>query len=76
MKTDAGLKAAITAAGGTRAALARVLNIHRQACHAWKKIPITRVLEIEELLGVPREVQRPDYYSRVPNHGAHRRETA
>jgi hypothetical protein len=79
MEIDNGLKKAIDAAGGTRAALARALQINRQACHAWKRIPITRVLEIEQLLGVPRNVLRPDYYVEAPkrvNHGGRRRKTA
>jgi hypothetical protein len=73
---DNGLKVAIEKAGGTRAALARVLKINRQACHAWTRIPIARVLEIEERLGVPREIQRPDYFAKANNHGSRRRETA
>jgi DNA-binding transcriptional regulator YdaS (Cro superfamily) len=72
---DDGLKAAIDAAGGTRAALARALNINRQACHAWRKIPITRVLEIERVLGVAREVLRPDYYEKAKKNGRCRETT-
>lgn len=48
--------------GKTRVALARKLGITRQAIGLWKKIPAERVVEIEEVTGIPREQLRPDLY--------------
>jgi DNA-binding transcriptional regulator YdaS (Cro superfamily) len=58
-----GLEAAIIATG-SRSELARRLGISRQAIHFWKKIPAERVVEIEQITGVPREIPRPDLYRR------------
>jgi DNA-binding transcriptional regulator YdaS (Cro superfamily) len=52
---------AIKRAGGHRA-LGRALGISHQAISRWKKVPSSRVLEIERLSGVPRELLRPDLY--------------
>ena len=60
---DEGLEAAITAAGGMRA-LARKLGISHQAILQWRKIPAERVIEIETVTNVPREILRPDLYRR------------
>lgn len=58
---DDGLKAAIKAAGGLRA-LARLLGISHQAILQWKKIPASRILEIEAAAGIARERLRPELY--------------
>lgn len=64
MITEAdGLEAAIIATG-SRSELARRLGISRGAIHFWKKIPAERVVEIEQITGVPRETLRPDLYRR------------
>jgi DNA-binding transcriptional regulator YdaS (Cro superfamily) len=60
-RRPAGLRKAITAAGGI-SALARRLGISRVAILQWKKIPAERVLDIERVTGVPREQLRPELY--------------
>jgi DNA-binding transcriptional regulator YdaS (Cro superfamily) len=50
------------AAVGGGAALARELNLKRQAVYQWDKVPPLRVLEVERATGIPRHVLRPDLY--------------
>ena len=50
----------------SKSALARLLDISKQSVSKWTRVPIERVIEIEKALGVPRHVQRPDIYQRVP----------
>lgn len=40
--------------------LARKLGISHQSLYSWKKIPAERVLQFEELTGIPRHELRPD----------------
>ena len=47
-------------------ALADELNLTRAAVHAWPKVPAERVIEIARLIGVRREVLRPDLYIEDP----------
>jgi DNA-binding transcriptional regulator YdaS (Cro superfamily) len=56
---DDGLKAAIEAVGGVRA-LADLLKLNRQSVHRWRCVPVNRLLQIETVTGVPRNVLRPD----------------
>jgi TorA maturation chaperone TorD len=58
---DTGLELAIEAAGGV-GALARSLGIAQPSVSNWKQIPHDRVLNIEQLTGVPRTSLRPDLY--------------
>ena len=49
------------------AELARQLNISRGSVYKWKwadKIPAERVVQVEAITGIKREVLRPDLYSR------------
>ena len=63
---DKGLEKAIEAAGGIRA-LARALGISHQAILQWRRVPAERVVEVEEVTGVPREILRRDLYrAKVP----------
>jgi DNA-binding transcriptional regulator YdaS (Cro superfamily) len=55
------VKTAIKEAGGLRK-LARRLDINHQAILQWEQIPVGRLLEIEYVTGVPRELLRPDLY--------------
>jgi DNA-binding transcriptional regulator YdaS (Cro superfamily) len=55
------VKTAIKEAGGLRE-LARRLDINHQAILQWEQIPVGRLLEIERVTGVPRELLRPDLY--------------
>lgn len=58
-----GVEQVIKQSGGI-GALAERLGISPQAVHKWRKsgVPAERILELEELSGVPREVIRPDLY--------------
>ncbi|MCZ8099139.1 MAG: Cro/CI family transcriptional regulator [Burkholderiales bacterium] len=58
---DAGLDAAIQAAGGV-GTLARGLGISQPAVSAWQRIPAERVIAVESLTGVSRATLRPDLY--------------
>src|ERR1044072_4591084 len=63
--TDRGLQEAIRAAGGVTE-LARRIGISQPSVSNWSRIPAERVLSVESITGVAREVLRPDLYS-----GAH-----
>jgi TorA maturation chaperone TorD len=60
--TDRGLHEAIRAAGGVTE-LARRIGISQPSVSNWARIPAERVLSIEAITGVSREVLRPDLYS-------------
>jgi TorA maturation chaperone TorD len=62
---DPGLDQAITAAGGV-GALARKIGIAQPSVSNWSRVPAERVLMIEAVTGVSREVLRPDLYSERP----------
>lgn len=47
---------------GMQAALARHLNVTRQAIYDWPVVPIARLIEVEEFTGIPRELLRPDIF--------------
>lgn len=61
---DPGMVEAV-AAMRTKTALAEALGVSLQAVSAWDKIPLSRLLDVEKVTGVPREKLRPDLY-RVP----------
>jgi DNA-binding transcriptional regulator YdaS (Cro superfamily) len=42
--------------------LAIRLRISAQAVSQWRRVPVSRVLEVEKITGVPREELRPDVY--------------
>ena len=56
-----GKAAAIKAAGGVRA-LARALGIKHASIVGWSEIPAGRLVDVERVTGVPREILRPDLY--------------
>jgi TorA maturation chaperone TorD len=58
---DHGLEEAIRAAGGV-SELARQLGISQPSVSNWTRIPAERVISIESLTNVPRNVLRPDLY--------------
>ena len=62
------LQMAKTKAGGD-AKLARELGISIQAVWQWKRVPVTRVLDVERITGVPRHELRPDFYPPPINGG-------
>lgn len=53
---------ATVAAGGGPVMLARRLGISHVAVCKWRRIPAERVMECEEITGVPCWKQRPDLY--------------
>jgi DNA-binding transcriptional regulator YdaS (Cro superfamily) len=55
------LKLAIEQAGGYRA-LARKLGIRYQSIQSWQQIPAERVIAVEKITGLAREMLRPDIY--------------
>ncbi len=58
---DHGLEEAIRAAGGV-SELARQLGISQPSVSNWTRIPAERVIAVESLTSVPRDVLRPDLY--------------
>jgi TorA maturation chaperone TorD len=58
---EEGLRLAIEAAGGV-GALARGLGIKQPSVSTWHRVPAERVLAVETVTGVRREVLRPDLY--------------
>ena len=60
--TDRGLQEAIRAVGGVTE-LARRIGISQPSVSNWSRIPAERVLSIEAITGVGRDVLRPDLYS-------------
>lgn len=49
-----------------KAQLAGELGITKQALSQWRRLPVERVLEIEQILGIPCHVLRPDLYREPP----------
>jgi TorA maturation chaperone TorD len=62
---DNGLQQAIDAAGGV-AGLARKLGIAQPSVSNWTKVPPDRVIAVESMTGVGRNVLRPDLYPEAP----------
>jgi hypothetical protein len=54
-----------------RKELAAALEVSKQAISSWPRVPVERVLEIEALLGVPREIMREDVYGATPKRRIH-----
>ncbi|MFP4538886.1 MAG: hypothetical protein ACLFPA_11365 [Dichotomicrobium sp.] len=63
---DAGLCAVIAVAGNPyriyKALAAAGYRIGKQSPGNWRRVPAKWVLAIENVLGVPRSIQRPDLY--------------
>lgn len=59
--TDRGLQEAIRAAGGVTE-LARRIGISQPSVSNWERIPAERVLSVEAITGISRDVLRPDLY--------------
>src|SRR6516225_8395504 len=59
--SDNGLRTAIETVGGVRA-LASLLGLHSQTIYHWRRVPAERVVQIETVTDVPRNVLRPDLY--------------
>jgi TorA maturation chaperone TorD len=63
---DAGLEEAIRAAGGV-GALAQKIGISQPSVSNWSRVPADRVVSVESVTGVTRDVLRPDLYSTQPS---------
>jgi DNA-binding transcriptional regulator YdaS (Cro superfamily) len=44
--------------------LAKELGLTRSAIHQWDRIPAERVVEVERITGIKRELLRPDLFER------------
>ena len=50
-------------AAGSRYALAKSLGLRPQTVQEWQRVPVERIIEIEQKFGVPREKMRPELYA-------------
>lgn len=55
------VKLAAEKAGGI-VKLSLALGLSRGAASQWRRIPAERVIDIERITGIPREILRPDLY--------------
>lgn len=55
------VKLAAEKAGGI-VKLSLALGLSRGAASQWRRVPAERVIEVERLTGIPREILRPDLY--------------
>src|SRR5262245_16248209 len=62
---DPGLDHAIRAAGGV-GSLAKKIGISQPSVSNWSRVPAERVLTVEAVTGVSRDVLRPDLFGEVP----------
>jgi hypothetical protein len=46
--------------------LADELKLHRQAVHAWKRVPAERMIDVARILRIPAARLRPDLYKNEP----------
>lgn len=61
------IDAALTKAGGT-ASVAREFGVTTECVRLWRArghVPANRVIDLERITGVPRELLRPDLYART-----------
>ena len=55
------LEAAIRSVGSSQE-LARLVGVTPQAISQWRRVPAMRVLQVEAVSGIRRELLRPDIY--------------
>jgi DNA-binding transcriptional regulator YdaS (Cro superfamily) len=60
---DPGLRLAVEKAG-SRYKLARALQIGLPSVMRWKRVPTGRIIQIEKVLQIDRQLLRPDLYDR------------
>jgi hypothetical protein len=60
-KKDAGLRAAVARAGSCYR-LAKALGLTPSAVLRWQRVPLKRVIQVEQVTGIRREALRPDLY--------------
>jgi DNA-binding transcriptional regulator YdaS (Cro superfamily) len=63
---DAGM-ALIRSQRGMQAEIARGLGLTRAAITKWQRVPAERVVAVEKITGIPRQLLRPDLWS-TPRH--------
>lgn len=61
-KIDIGLLRAIRACGNSEYELAKRLHINVQSVYKWKHIPFKRIVQVEKVSGVRRELLAPRFY--------------
>ncbi|MET4315941.1 DEAD/DEAH box helicase family protein [Bradyrhizobium sp. RT4b] len=66
LERDGGLRAALAAAGG-EGPLARALGIAVPSLRDWRRVPAHRIMQVEAVTGVSREILRPDLYGPQPD---------
>jgi DNA-binding transcriptional regulator YdaS (Cro superfamily) len=59
---DSGLRTAIETVGGVRA-LASLVGLSPQTMYHWRRVPAERIIQIETVTDVPRNVLRPDLFA-------------
>jgi hypothetical protein len=59
--SDNGLRAAIEAVGSVQG-LASLIGLSPQTIYHWQRVPAERIVRIEEVTDIPRNVLRPDLY--------------
>jgi DNA-binding transcriptional regulator YdaS (Cro superfamily) len=60
--TRSRLLTSVLKASGGPGLLAKALGVSPQAVCMWKQVPTTKVLAVEEITGIRREILRPDLY--------------
>lgn len=61
------VKLAAEKAGGI-VKLSLALGLSRAAASQWRRVPAERVLEVERITGIPKEILRPDLYPVQPGY--------
>lgn len=61
MNTPDPIRLAASKVGGI-VKLSEALGLSRGAVSQWTRVPAERVLEVERVTGIPREILRPDIY--------------
>jgi DNA-binding transcriptional regulator YdaS (Cro superfamily) len=69
---DEGLRAAIHSVGGI-VELARRLGISHQAVSFWRRIPLRRVLDVERVTNIRREILAPEFRAPRPRYKKRRK---
>ena len=49
---------------GLRLQIAAGLGLHNSAVYQWRRVPASRVLDVERITGISRHELRPDLYPR------------
>lgn len=52
---------------GMQAEIARGLGLSRAAITRWQRVPAERVVAVEKITGIPRQLLRPDLWA-TPRH--------